>query len=179
MSRQYSKLLIGVGVLWSAISSASTNEIPSAYRETANHYGIPPAILYAIALTESGTAYQSALQPWPWTLNINGKGYFFNSRISAYRQLQAAIQKGDSVDICLMQINWHWHHHRFTDLWSSLDPFICLAVGANVLQEQYIKTLVWWSAVGRYHAPSPDKASRLRAERYRQRVKHHWKRIAL
>ncbi len=162
--------------------------IPSAYRQVADEINVPVDILYAIALTESGYQYQSVYNPWPWTLNIEGKAYRFNNRHSMLVKLKQAIQDKQSVDIGIMQINWRWHKHRFESLQptlnspqpilkslqTALDPYINLKSGAEILVEQYQATGDWWLAVGRYHTPAQTKGSIKRAKRYRQRVRQHW-----
>lgn len=151
--------------------------IPQAYKTVANHYGIPQGILYAIALAESGYSHSSQYHPWPWTLNIEGKAYRFSSKASTLAKLNTAIRQQQSVDIGIMQINWRWHKHRFKNVASTLDPYINLRIGAEILREQYHLVHDWWLAVGQYHAPSKDKASIQRAKEYRRRVKTHWRRI--
>ena len=55
---------------------------------------LPARLLEAIAIVESGRLdKQSGLRnPWPWTINAEGEGYFFDSKpqaIAAVRALQA------------------------------------------------------------------------------------------
>jgi len=157
--------------------SCKVYAIPSAYREVASEYNIPPQILYAIAFTESGYQYQSIYNPWPWTLNVEGKAYRFNDKHSMLITLHQVINNNRSVDIGIMQINWRWHKHRFKSVPPSIDPYINLKTGAEILVEQYKATGDWWQAVGRYHAPAQDERTIKRAKRYSQRVKKHWLRI--
>ena len=43
---------------------------------------IPNKLLVSIALTESGTTNSLGnFVAWPWTLNVNGKPYFFNNKV--------------------------------------------------------------------------------------------------
>ena len=158
-------------------------EIPPEYIKAANTKNIPPAIFYAIAKTESLYKYKhpdldkAIYQPWPWSLNINGVAFRFDNRLDAFDALQGSISNGESVDAGIMQINWRWHKHRFDQPWSILDPHKNLEVAATILREQYERSLDWWSAVGAYHAPGNDDISRQRAERYRDRVRKHWRLI--
>ncbi len=157
--------------------SVSANAIPSAYRTVANQYAIPPDIFYSIAFAESGYQYRSHYNPWPWTLNIEGKAYRFTNKASTLAMLNVAVNQQQSVDIGIMQINWRWHKHRFTTLESALDPYTNLHIGAEILLEQYHQINDWWLAVGQYHAPAKDPQSLQRAKQYSQRVKKHWRRI--
>jgi len=75
------------------------------YRTIAAECGIPYTVLYAVALTESGKQVRptDVYRPWPWTLNIGGRGYFFDSRLAAWQALTASLQAGQrSIDIGLM-----------------------------------------------------------------------------
>lgn len=159
------------------VISTHVQAIPSAYRAVANQHSIPPDILYSIAFTESGYHYQSIYNPWPWTLNIEGKTYRFTNKASTLAMLKAAINQQRSVDIGIMQVNWRWHKHRFTTLESTLDPYTNLHIGAEILLEQYRLTNDWWLAVGKYHAPAKNQQSLQRAKQYSLRVKKHWRRM--
>ena len=156
--------------------AASASEIPAAYRQIALSNRIPAEIFYAIALAESGRnlGANQARRPWPWTLNIHGKGMFFSDRHSAWRTIVAALAKQQSsVDIGLMQVNWRYHHERLGDPWQALDPYHNLRVGADILRECFTSERDWWASVGCYHAP----ANPARAERYLRRVLSRWQRV--
>jgi Transglycosylase SLT domain len=155
-------------------------QIPAAYIKVAGIKNIPVELLYAIAATESLYGYTDPVTdktvngPWPWSLNINGRGIRFDNRVEAHQALKKAIVQQQIVDVGVMQISWSWHQQRFQKPWTALDPYTNLMAGADILFEQYQKTGDWWVAVGAYHAPGIDKASLLRAEQYRQRVRKHW-----
>ncbi len=72
----------------------------------AMHTSVDPRILAGIALNES--AYKG--RAWPWTLNVAGRGFFFQTRSdAAYRAIRYLnlIGHGRSdFDVGLMQINW-------------------------------------------------------------------------
>ena len=166
-------LLVGVTL---PCASWSNGSVPAGYRSIATAQGIPHTLLYAMALTESGRQIKPAggYRPWPWTLNLAGRGYFFNSRQEAWQALTAWIGEGKrSIDIGLMQVNWRYHQERLGTTWQALDPYHNLRVGAAILQACYQAQQDWWSSVGCYHAP----ANANRADRYRQRVVSHWRRI--
>ncbi len=167
-----------VALLWIAATPMTHAEqaVPSAYHWIATEHGIPAGLFYAIALAESGKtlASKSGRRPWPWTLNIAGNGVYFNSRWEAWRALEQSLRAGqDSVDIGLMQVNWHFHQGRLGNTWLALDPTHNLSVGADILKDCYKKRRDWWASVGCYHAPS-DKP---RAKRYRARVVALWRQL--
>ena len=150
--------------------------IPSAYRDAAAMKGIPPAILFSVALGESGTLLQRGdILPWPWTLNINGQGYFYRTREAAYIALKNAIDKKQTVDIGLGQVNWQSHHARLAnDAWLALEPEFNLQLAASILREHFLSSKHWWIAVGRYHSPGQKPAQILRASRYASGIKKRY-----
>lgn len=153
--------------------SRASEAIPPTYVRIAGHYGVPPAILYAVALAESGKGIPSlpARRPWPWTLNIAGQGSYYPTRRAAWRALDASLAAGESrVDIGLMQVNWHFHQQRLRNSWLALAPDHNLAVAAEILRACYARYGDWWMGVGCYHAPNDAK----RAGRYTERVRKAW-----
>ena len=166
-------IFIGLSI---PLSSWSDEPVPEGYQTIATERGIPSAVLYAIALTESATRLTNSniYRPWPWTLNVAGQGYFFDSRVEAWQALENWIRQGRrSIDIGLMQVNWRYHKEKLGTPWQALDPYHNLRVGAVILQDCYQTRQDWWASVGCYHSP----ANMQRAERYRKRVVSHWRRI--
>lgn len=170
----FSALLLGL--LWSPSNQALTpSDIPIAYSVVASKYEVPADILYAIALTESGKLYEGSKLPWPWSLNIEGKSVYCDTRSQALLSLNDAIQQGKSVDVGLMQVSWYWHSQRFSSPEESLSPVKNLMIGASILAEQYRQSGDWWVAVGRYHDPGQDEESLQRAEYYLKKVRQNWR----
>ncbi len=166
-------LLLVIGLIFHGVGW-SNGVVPEGYRNIAAEQGIPHTIFYAIALTESATQIDKTnlQRPWPWTLNVAGHGYFYNSRHAAWRALKDWLHKGRrSIDIGLMQVNWRYHQERLGTPWQALNPYHNLRVGAAVLKACYQRRQDWWSSVGCYHSPSNPR----RADRYRRRVVSHWR----
>ena len=169
-------LIVFIGLVFSS-PGWSNEAVPGDYRSVAAESGIPYTLLYAVALTESGkqVASTQVYRPWPWTLNVAGQGYFFESRQVAWQALMAWLDKGKrSIDVGLMQVNWRYHQARLGTPWQALDPYFNLRVGAAILRDCYITRQDWWASVGCYHSPSNPQ----RAEQYRRRVISRWQRIA-
>ncbi len=145
--------------------------VPQGYQRIGEAYGIPPELLYAVALTESEGP--GIGKPWPWTANVAGEGYYFASRQALFDALNALQKRGEThFDVGPAQINWYWNGGLFDSLWEATDPYVNLQTAASLLQDYYQETGFFEAAVGRYHSPSDP----LRAERYRNRV---WQRLAL
>lgn len=151
--------------------------VPPGYRQVAQAHGIPPALFYAIALTESGYTNSAAegLRPWPWTLNIRGEGRYYPSQRAADDALATSLQRGETaVDVGVMQIHWHYHHAALGGIRRALDPYHNLRVGAGILAQCYQQRAEWWAAAGCYHAPN----NAILAKRYQARVQRHWRTLA-
>jgi hypothetical protein len=120
--------------------------------------GLDPLMLYAIALTESGRASTGGrIAPWPWTLNIEGRAHFAETREAAATLL--AEHPGRSVDVGLLQVNTLWHGHRIAEVESLLDPAVNLEIGAAILEEALGAAPGDLSAgIGRYHSSRPEHA---------------------
>ncbi len=149
--------------------------IPAGYRQVAVEHGIPPAILFAVALQESRHCTwrpgQRYALPWPWTLNIGQQALYFDRRAAALASLDAAVAAARrDVDIGLMQINWGWHHKRLVSTARALDPYVNLHLGATLLAECHAETGRWTEAIGRYHAPNDPARARAYAESVLRRV---------
>lgn len=156
--------LIGISIASMAVSSAAfatdsliegaklcTRNLPRYERA----YGIPTHLLSAIASTESGR-YHSGLKlsvPWPWTINAEGKGYFFDSKqeaIAAVRRLQS--QGISSIDVGCMQVNLHHHPQAFLNLDDAFEPERNVAYAASFLRTLYEEQKSWKSAAASYHS---------------------------
>lgn len=164
-------LFIGIEAVVAALSLAVVAKpIPAAYQQVARQHQIPASLLYAIALAESGYTAKGIYNPWPWTLNIEGEPFRFYYGSEARQQLLTAWRERRSIDIGLMQINSLWHAHRVNRIDDLLNPYVNLNTAADILREQRQRSQNWWEAIGRYHAPGNDSASKARARRYRKRV---------
>ena len=105
-------------ILFLLLPAAAPAEVPARYRQAAAEYGLPAKVVYAVALTESGMQLQSGrARPWPWTLNIEGRGHYYPTRKAAYQALKVYLDRGSRrADVGLMQIHWRAHHRLLRDL---------------------------------------------------------------
>ncbi|MCF6231105.1 MAG: transglycosylase SLT domain-containing protein [Gammaproteobacteria bacterium] len=153
--------------------------LPAAYSKFAVNSGVPPHLLYAVAATESSRAGYA--HPWPWTANIAGKAYYFNSRPELYKKLYRYLKSGkNNFDVGLMQINWRFNSALFAkNLWRATDPYHNLAAGAGHLGHLYKKHGNWKAAVAYYHVGHQATTKQTtRAKRYQSRVWTHLMRIS-
>ncbi len=148
---------------------------PRLYRDAERRHGIPESLLYAIALSESGTTLATGQYvPWPWTLNVGGEPRFFRTRKEAWLNFEKLRKSGKrNIDVGAAQINWRWNGNRFTDSWSALNPKTNVETAARILKECYQRKYSWVDAVGCYHSPG----NQTRALEYAKRVYKKWEKL--
>ncbi len=146
-------------------------DVPKGYQAIGEAYGIPPVLLYSLALTESEAP--GIARPWPWTANVAGKGIYFDSRQALFDYLCELRERGrTNFDVGPAQVNWHWNGGLFNSLWDATDPYINLETAASMIRDYYQDSGSFEIAIGKYHAPNDSQ----RAERYKSRVR---KKLAL
>jgi hypothetical protein len=122
-------------------------------------YGIPAHLLSAIASTESGR-YHEGLKiklPWPWTINAEGKGYFFNTKEEAMAAAHSLQARGVvSMDVGCMQVNLYHHPDAFASLSQAFDPENNIAYSASFLRSLYQEEGSWKKAASDYHSKTPQ-----------------------
>lgn len=174
MATRFSALILFM--LLPVVSVQATSRVPDGYRQVAQQAGVPAELLYAVALTESGSRLPQGIRPWPWTLNIAGKSYRYATRAEACHALSAFLKTTSPkrVDVGLGQINVGWNAHHFDSPCDALAPYPNLQVAALLLRQHYERHQSWPEAAGRYHHPAGGK----HAWRYRHQVMKHLQRIA-
>lgn len=141
----------------SMASATSAESVPSAYQLIATAHHIPPAVLYAVATQESSRRQTSGhYRPWPWTLNVAGKGYYYKSRQAACTALRIAMSAHNPkrIDVGIAQINVGWNPQAFKSPCDALDPYANLNAAAKLLRTHYLNSGSWGKAIGLYHYPS-------------------------
>ncbi len=126
--------------------------------------GIPLAVLQAISLTETGRRRHGALRPWPWTVNMEGKGDWFGTREQALAHVEANFTRGArSFDVGCFQLNFRWHGDAFRSIEEMFDPLANARYAAAFLAELHAELGNWSAAAGAYHSRTPEYARRYRA----------------
>jgi hypothetical protein len=151
-----------------AVTVASASGSPSglcvdAARAAAARYGIPARMMLAITLVETRRQVGGASGPWPWTLNVEGEGFWYETRAEALARAQRVIAGGQrSVDLGCFQLNYRWHGENFATLDDMLEPSIGADYAARFLRQLFDETGDWMRAAGLYHSRTPDLARRYR-----------------
>ncbi len=182
MSRDALALLAVLGVLVADLTASPAAQAAddhdlcgSVIAQAERSHGIPAGLLLAVGVVESGRpAPDGALQPWPWTLNVNGKGRYFQSAAAAHLGLEAALAAGETnIDVGCMQINMRSHPDAFPSTWVALDPGANVGYAARFLARLHDETGSWSQAASYYHSRTPRLA-----EAYSRRVSVAWGSVA-
>lgn len=154
-------------VSWAQTQSAlCSTAITAAEVATAT----PAGLLGAVAKAESGRPLppRGVLGAWPWTINLEGQGYFFDTKAAAIAFARdATAQRPRSMDVGCMQVNMLYHPTAFRSLEDAFDPATNAAYAARFLRSLRDGPGAgnWYQAVGFYHSQTPDLAAF-----YRERV---------
>jgi len=120
--------------------------------------GIPSHLMAAIARIESGRSDgKGGVHPWPWTINVEGAGYTYETKaeaIAAVRQFQAKGAR--SIDVGCMQVNLMYHPTAFASLEEGFDPVANARYAAKFLTSLYEQSKDWTKATALYHSATPD-----------------------
>lgn len=149
-------------------SRATAGQPPRAYVRVGQACGVPPWLLYGVALQESKLRFGERTLPYPWTLCVRGRGLRYGSYGQALAALRTFVgQRITNVDCGAMQVNWHWHSDKLRSFEQALDPYPNLTVGAGILRGHYEARRDWRQAVALYHTGSDAApATRARGARY-------------
>lgn len=148
----------GFGCAATGAAAATVPSCEAAAVRAEKAAGIPSFLLAAISRTETGhTRAGRGYGAWPWTLNIRGKGYYFETREDALAALQQAINAGEtSVDVGCMQINYRWHGEQFSSIDQMIDPGVNTAYAAQFLSGLKKRLGSWQEATRHYHSATPN-----------------------
>lgn len=138
-------------------------------------YGIPKHLMMAIGGTESGrwSKEVNMAVPWPWTINAEGKGQYFETMHEAVTAVKRLQQRGvKSIDVGCMQVNLKHHPNAFASVTQAFDPAYNTTYAAKFLRRNYDDTRSWSEAIAAYHSKGTQ-----RGRDYFGRVKYNWKRV--
>lgn len=147
--------------------------IQAAERE----HRLPAGLLHAIARVESGRPDPSGRgsTAWPWTINAEGQGRFFETKEAAIAAVEALRARGVKlIDVGCMQVNLHHHAQAFPDLQTAFDPVANARYAGLFLTRLYAQSRNWEQAAAFYHSQTPELA-----EAYRLKVMAAWPAMAV
>jgi hypothetical protein len=126
-------------------------------------HGTPPGLLLTIGKVESGRrAPDGGLEPWPWTINADGTGYFFPTKGEAVAFARDLLARGvQFMDVGCMQVDLQYHPTAFRSLDEAFDPAANADYAARFLRSLHDGPAGgnWYVAIGLYHSATPDLAA--------------------
>lgn len=158
-----SAVIFAVLSLMSSIASASSpaDLCHVAGREAANSAGVPEDVLRALTLVETGRKKGKKFQPWPWTVNVEGKGRWFETSDEALSYVYKHYKTGArSFDVGCFQINFRWHGQAFASIEEMFDPVANANYAAAFIKSLKTEMGTWTAAAGAYHSRTPKFAKK-------------------
>ncbi|MDN3566760.1 transglycosylase SLT domain-containing protein [Paeniroseomonas aquatica] len=122
--------------------------------------GLPPGLLLAIALVETGRAEgrSGRIEPWPWSWNAGGEGQAEPSREAAIARVEGFLASGRrSVDVGCMQVNLLHHPDAFASPAEGFNPAANIRYAIRFLKELRARTGNWAEAIAQYHSAEAER----------------------
>lgn len=173
------KILISTVIISAIFSAASAYSSSFEMKQSSrcNRYfpiyeekhHMPSNLLRAVSVTESGKWVKVINKnvAWPWTINVGGKGYHFNSKAQAIKAVKNYMAKGKkSIDVGCMQINLKYHPEAFRNLEQAFEPRYNVAYAAKFLTNKYKRQGSWETAIRHYHNVKPKFSNKYIARVY-------------
>jgi len=163
MPQFYFAIMALISIFLGPASAKNDDHISSlcdlAAHIAAREFEIPVDVLLAITRTETGRSGQKNLRPWPWTVNMEGAGYWFPNRSDALNFTISHHQGGaTSFDIGCFQINYEWHGEFFKSVEDMFEPISNARYAAHFLEQLFLEFGSWSAAAGAFHSRTPFRA---------------------
>lgn len=130
-----------------------------AAAQVAREFDVPLDVLRAVTRTETGRGRNGTLQPWPWTVNMEGAGHWFDTEDAARAFVFKHFKSGArSFDVGCFQINYKWHGRAFQSIEEMFDPVKNARYAAQFLSKLHDELGTWREAAGAYHSRTPKFA---------------------
>ncbi len=139
-------------------------------KKTEINLKIPENLLLSIALTESGRKVGEDFFPWPWSINVKGKGYFLKNKQQLISFAKNNLEKKiKNFDLGCMQINYYYHGHKFNNITEMIEPESNVLWSGKFLISLKGKHKTWDEAISRYHSNT-----KWRKKQYLAKVMNNW-----
>lgn len=150
-------------VIAQAITSSDAGICNASAQIASEKTGVPVGVLHAISLTETGRKKSGKFEPWPWTVNMEGKGVWFDNQDDARAYVYKNYKRGArSFDVGCFQLNFKWHGDGFSSIEEMFEPNANAIYAAKFLAKLYQEFGDWSSAAGAYHSRTPKYATKYR-----------------
>lgn len=157
ISLKYSALLSLLVYLMS-VAPLKATQCLKAINLLSERIDVPKKLLLQIAKIESG--FGSQRMPWPWSIHIQGKSYYFKTEKAAsiyIKQLLALDIK--NFDVGCMQINYFWHQDKVRTPQELLNPLKNTLIAAQFLSHLKAQHYSWHKVVSHYHSSDPERGA--------------------
>ena len=171
-------VMVNAEMSWATkLSAASERGAPAelcrlAVQQAELRFHLPHGMLWAIAQVELARTMPEMRSPtaWPWTVQAQGKGQYFETKAKAIAWTQEAQAKGvTSIDTGCLQINLLSHPNAFRSLDEAFDPQRNADYAGRFLRELYAKTGDWHRTIGLYHSQALEFSIP-----YQEKISHVW-----
>lgn len=151
------RLLAFAGAALAAAAPAAASPCASAALRAEAMWGVPPRLLLAIGVVESGLD--------PSAINAEGAALRPSSPAEAAERVRALRADGvRSIDVGCFQVNLKWHPQAFATLEQAFAPDTNAQYAARHLVDLYGTAGSWTAAVGLYHSADPQRQDVYRAK---------------
>lgn len=136
----------------------SGNVCLRAARAATRHAGLPPGLLAAIGIVETGRPdpMTGEMVPSPDAVDIHGKGTFFSDAREAVAYVREARASGlRRIDVGCFQIDLGFHQDAFPNLATAFDPAANARYAARFLTRLHARYGQWRPAIAAYHSANP------------------------
>jgi hypothetical protein len=119
---------------------------------------LPAHLLASIGDVESGRLDPATgrIAAWPWTVNVDGAGKYFDTEPAAASFAQAAeISGARDVDVGCFQISLQHHPGAFASMDAAFDPASNANFAARLLNALKMQSGSWLAAIADYHSAVP------------------------
>lgn len=149
------------GLAWSQLAADPWSACAGAAALAETETGLPSGLLLAIGKVESGRVdpVTGRLTPWPFAVNVSGRGMLAPNRDAAIAEVRATQAVGQgSVDVGCFQVSLLHHPWAFDSLEAGFDPVRNARYAAGFLASLRVGAGSWEAAAGRYHSMTPELA---------------------
>lgn len=121
----------------------------------------PLGVLRAIARTEAGRENLGEMEPWRWTVNMRGKGAWFDTKNQAHVCVCYHFKEGVCrFNVACFQNNYEWWNPAFGSIEEMFDPLLDKQNPATYLGQIHSMLCDWENAVGANHSGKHKHAHR-------------------
>jgi soluble lytic murein transglycosylase-like protein len=116
---------------------------------------LPEDTLYSISINETGKIHtdKKIKISWPWTVNVEGAGFYFDTQREAVDFVKKQIAAGkESIDVGCMQVNLKHHPQAFESIEQAFNPKHNIGYAAGFLRSKYEQLGTWSQAIAHYHS---------------------------